>query len=88
MYLFFASAQSTPLIDIKGTWITNVASDAMLNQEKVKASVAHCKRNGLTDIFVVVWNDGLTMYPSKAVKNILELLKTLFIRILILLKHM
>lgn len=68
-FYFGAISQKAPLVTIKGTWITNVASDAMLNEEKVKASVAHCKRNGLTDIFVVVWNDGLTMYPSDVVKK-------------------
>lgn len=54
---------------VRGTWITNVASDAMRSPEKVRESVAHCKRNGLTDIFVVVWNRGYTMYPSKVVKQ-------------------
>lgn len=66
---WLANAQHAPLVQIKGTWITNVASDAMLNAENVKASVANCKRNGLTDIFVVVWNNGLTTYPSNLVKK-------------------
>lgn len=66
---FTTFSQTAPLVQIRGTWITNVASDAMLTPENVKASVAHCKRNGLTDIFVVVWNNGLTMYPSKVVKK-------------------
>lgn len=62
-------SQQTPLVQIRGTWITNVASDAMLTPENVKASIAHCKRNGLTDIFVVVWNNGLTMYPSEVLNK-------------------
>jgi uncharacterized lipoprotein YddW (UPF0748 family) len=65
---FFLQAQTNNYESIKGTWITNVASDAMHTPEKVKETVAHCKRNGLTDIFVVVWNNGVTMYPSKVVK--------------------
>jgi len=54
---------------LRGTWITNVASEAMLNEKNVKEAVLNCKRNGLTDIFVVVWNNGLTTYPSKVVEK-------------------
>jgi uncharacterized lipoprotein YddW (UPF0748 family) len=46
-----------------------VASDAMLNKKNVEEAVLNCKRNGLTDIFVVVWNNGLTTYPSKVVEK-------------------
>lgn len=66
MCMYFLQAQQTV---VRGTWITNVASDAMHSPEKVRETVAHCKRNGLTDIFVVVWNRGYTMYPSKVVKQ-------------------
>jgi uncharacterized lipoprotein YddW (UPF0748 family) len=54
---------------VKGTWITNVGSTALLSQKNIVATVTLCKQRGLTDIFVVVWNNGLTMYPSKVVKN-------------------
>ena len=62
-------AQSTAKDLLRGTWITNVASDAMLNENNVKEAVLNCKRNGLTDIFVVVWNNGLTTYPSNVVEK-------------------
>ena len=64
-----AQAQSTLNNKLRGTWITNVASDAMLNKKNVEEAVLNCKRNGLTDIFVVVWNNGLTTYPSKVVEK-------------------
>lgn len=54
---------------IKGTWVTNVASDALSSPTAIKEAVAACKRNGLTDVFVVVWNRGVTMYPSEVVKK-------------------
>jgi uncharacterized lipoprotein YddW (UPF0748 family) len=62
---YYAKAQENLPLDIKGTWITNVASEAMYNPENVRKTVMNCKNNGLTDIFVVVWNGGVTMYPSK-----------------------
>jgi uncharacterized lipoprotein YddW (UPF0748 family) len=68
-FCFISYSQQAPLVQMRGTWITNVASNAMLTPENVKASVANCKRNGLTDIFVVVWNNGLTMYPSEVLKK-------------------
>ena len=61
LFLFFVFnnlqlyAQSNTPIELRGTWITNVASDAMLTEKNVKEAVLNCKRNGLTDIFVVVW---------------------------------
>jgi uncharacterized lipoprotein YddW (UPF0748 family) len=66
---FFYLPVSAQAPAIRGTWITNVASSAMTSPAAIRESVGHCKRNGLTDIFVVVWNRGVTMYPSQVVKN-------------------
>jgi len=60
------TAQTTP---IKGTWITNVGSDALRTETKVKEAVALCKQKGINTIFMVVWNDGVTMYPSEVVES-------------------
>jgi uncharacterized lipoprotein YddW (UPF0748 family) len=69
IFLFFftiASAQTEP---IRGTWITNVASNALLNKQNVVQAVKNCKTAGLNHIFVVVWNNGVTMYPSKVLEK-------------------
>ena len=57
------------LTAVKGTWVTNVASSALSSPAAISETVDHCKRNGLTDVFVVVWNRGVTMYPSQVVKK-------------------
>jgi len=62
-------SQDKNLIIVKGTWITSSASAAMYSKKNVIETVENCKKNGLTDIFVVVWNDGVTMYPSPLVKS-------------------
>jgi uncharacterized lipoprotein YddW (UPF0748 family) len=49
---------------IRGTWITNVASEVLRSEGNIQAAVTKCKQNGLNHIFVVVWNNGVTMYPS------------------------
>ena len=54
---------------VKGTWITNVASDALSSKTNIKKTIANCKKNGLNNIFVVVWNKGVTMYPSQIVQR-------------------
>lgn len=49
---------------IKGIWITNVASAVLNSPDSIKTGVQVCKRSGITDIFMVVWNKGRTLYPS------------------------
>ena len=68
-YFLTACAQKKKEEPIRGTWITNVASQALSSREKVKETVALCKQNGLNNIFVVVWNRGMTMYPSDVVNE-------------------
>ncbi|MFM2139447.1 MAG: hypothetical protein RJA57_1754 [Bacteroidota bacterium] len=62
-------AEAQPSRTIRGTWITNVGSDALRTKKQVRRTVALCKRNGLTDLFVVVWNNGVTLYPSDVVRS-------------------
>ena len=54
---------------IKGTWITNVGSEALSSKVNIQQAVQQCKLNGLNSIFVVVWNRGKTMYPSKVLQK-------------------
>jgi uncharacterized lipoprotein YddW (UPF0748 family) len=54
---------------IKGVWVTNVASDALISREKIKECVSICKTSGFTDIFMVVYNNARTMYPSKVMDS-------------------
>ncbi len=47
-----------------GTWVTNVASDALDSRANIIKTVATCKASGINNIFVVVWNQGRTLYNS------------------------
>jgi uncharacterized lipoprotein YddW (UPF0748 family) len=64
--LSFTQKKSEP---VRGTWITNVASDALLSKQKVKETVRLCKSFGLNTLYVVVWNKGKTMYPSNVAQK-------------------
>ena len=52
---------------VRGTWVTNVASDALTSKEKIAETIERCKQFGLNTIYVVTWNKGVTMYPSPVV---------------------
>ncbi|MEO7309101.1 MAG: family 10 glycosylhydrolase [Chitinophagaceae bacterium] len=65
----FVVAQNQNPEPIRGTWITNVASDVLKSKANICKAVQQCKENGLNTIFVVVWNGGVTMYPSEVVKK-------------------
>ena len=54
---------------IKGVWVTNVASSALGSLASIKETVQICKKSAMTDIYVVVWNKGRTIYPSDIMKN-------------------
>lgn len=54
---------------IKGVWITNVASSALDSPDNIKEAVQICKKSGITDIFMVVWNKGRTLYISETMNK-------------------
>jgi uncharacterized lipoprotein YddW (UPF0748 family) len=54
---------------IRGVWMTNVGSRVLYSRDSIVRAVDQCKMQGINSIFVVVWNKGLTMYPSAVVKQ-------------------
>ena len=60
----------TTKVAVKGVWLTNVASDALLSRDLVKEAVKKCSDLGFNTIYVVTWNKNRTMYPSNVVENI------------------
>ena len=70
VFIFFSNSQSNlKLQNFKGTWITNVGSKALLSKQDIDTTIDICKKNNINHIFVVVWNNGVTMYPSKLIKK-------------------
>jgi len=58
---------------IKGVWVTNVASTALDSRVKITETVALCKKSGITDIYVVCWNRGRTLYQSEIMTSIFNM---------------
>ncbi len=57
-------------IDIRGVWLTNIASDALFSKENILEAVALCDSLGFNHIFAVTWNNATTTYPSKIMKEL------------------
>ena len=67
--LFICLVTAAQESSVRGTWVTNVASEALNSRENIKKVVEQSKAAGLNHLFVVVWNKGVTIYPSKVVQK-------------------
>ena len=66
--------QPIPSWDInamRGAWITTAASTALDSKDNIKAMVTTCKAAGINNIFVVVYNNGRTIYPSTVMQSLI-----------------
>lgn len=57
-----------------GVWITSSASEVLESRDNIKKAVSKCKEYGINHLFVVVWNNGKTLYPSKVMEDSFGLL--------------
>ncbi|NWJ49549.1 MAG: family 10 glycosylhydrolase [Bacteroidetes bacterium] len=63
------NAQKTIPNNIKGVWLTNVASEVLNSRKNIKEAVEVCKQSGINTIFVVTWNRSRTLYPSNVMNK-------------------
>lgn len=49
---------------MRGVWITTTASTALDNNDNILQTVDNCKKAGINNIFLVVYNNARTIYPS------------------------
>ena len=56
---------------LRGAWVTTAASTAMDSRDNIKACVQVCKANNINNIFIVVYNNGRTCYPSTVMQNLI-----------------
>jgi uncharacterized lipoprotein YddW (UPF0748 family) len=63
----------TPVWDVnamRGVWVTTTASTALDSRDNIRQMIANCKKGGINNVFVVVYNNARTIHPS-AVMNTL-----------------
>jgi uncharacterized lipoprotein YddW (UPF0748 family) len=66
--------QPAPVWDVnalRGTWVTTAASNALESRDNIKACVQNCKTANINNIFMVVYNNGTTCYPSTIMQNLI-----------------
>ncbi len=56
---------------LRGAWVTTAASTALDSRANIKACVQICKANNINNIFMVVYNNGSTCYPSTVMQNLI-----------------
>jgi uncharacterized lipoprotein YddW (UPF0748 family) len=56
---------------LRGVWITTTASTALDSRDNIKTTVKNCKDAGINNIFMVVYNNARTMYPSNVMQNLI-----------------
>jgi uncharacterized lipoprotein YddW (UPF0748 family) len=61
--------QAMPLTQVRGVWLTNVASQALQSRTGILECVDLCKNIGINTIFVVVFNNAKTLFRSQVMKE-------------------
>ncbi len=64
----------TPVWDpnaLRGVWLTTTASTALDSRVNIQQMVTTCKAAGINNIFVVVYNNARTTYPSTVMNNLI-----------------
>ncbi len=69
IFLSIAVSAQTP---IRGVWVTNSGSSVLNSRQQIRDAVLQCRDQGLTDLFMVVWNNGKTMFPSQVMWQYVE----------------
>lgn len=55
---------------MRGVWLTTTASTVLDSRDNIKQAVQTCKQSGINNIFMVVYNNGRTMYPSTIMQGL------------------
>jgi uncharacterized lipoprotein YddW (UPF0748 family) len=55
---------------LRGVWVTTAASTALDSRANIVTCVQNCKLAGINNIFMVVYNNGTTCYPSTVMQNL------------------
>ncbi|MBD2354570.1 family 10 glycosylhydrolase [Tolypothrix sp. FACHB-123] len=57
------------LIEIRGVWLTNTDSKVLRSQQRIAEAMDFLAETGFNVVFPVVWNQGVTFYPSQLMQQ-------------------
>lgn len=55
--------------EVRGVWITNVASNVLYSKDEIARAMDYLAANGINVVFPVVWNKSETQYRSQIMKD-------------------
>ena len=58
-----------PDAEVRGTWVTTTANDAIASPEKTAQTMRRLREIGLNTVYVECWKNGYTQFPSQVLKN-------------------
>ncbi|MBP7460885.1 MAG: family 10 glycosylhydrolase [Candidatus Delongbacteria bacterium] len=59
--------------EVRGVWITNVDSDMLFSHARLVEGIDRLARTGFNVVYPVVWNKGMTLYPSRIMDSLFNL---------------
>ena len=62
-----ASLEAFP--EVRGTWLTTTANDAIARPEKTATTMRRLREIGLNTVYVEVWKNGYTQWPSQVLQR-------------------
>lgn len=62
--------RADPQVEVRGTWMTTTANDAISSAAKTKESMRRLADIGMNTVYVEVWKNGYTQYPSEALRKV------------------
>lgn len=65
--LLFSAHAAPP--EVRGTWVTTTANDAIATPENSAATMKRLHDVGLNTVYVEVWKNGYTQFPSKTLQR-------------------
>lgn len=67
--LSFAQPTVEYVEEVRGVWVTNVASPVLNSKASIAQAMDYLAKNGINVVFPVVWNKGVTQYQSTVMRN-------------------
>jgi len=64
-----AKAHYTPPAEVRGTWLTTTANDAIATPQKTAETMKRLREIGLNTVYVETWKNGYTQYPSTVLER-------------------
>jgi len=55
--------------EVRGTWLTTTANDAISSPQKTAATMKRLREIGLNTVYVECWKNGYTEFPSETMKR-------------------